>query len=276
VTPPGARADGAVLLYAHGGAYHWNGPRTHAELADRLGRAAGAPVLLPRYRLAPEHPFPAACADVVAVHDALAHAGARVVVGGDSCGGGLAVACAATARTRGVLPPLGVAVLSPWVDLTASSPSVEARAHRDPYCPPELIRACAASYLQGGDPRDPHASPLWADLRGLPPLLVLVGSEETLHDEALALARAARRAGTHVECRVYAGQEHVFPQIDDPSAADDLAVRDAVARFGAFCRARWDGGLPGPGGVGAPPPTSSDRTTDRPPHPSSTGFPRSA
>jgi len=236
LTPPGARDDAAVL-YLHGGGYVIGSARSHRHLAAAIGVAAKSRVLLPDYRLAPEHPFPAAVDDAVAAYRWLLDrkvAPARIVIAGDSAGGGLTVATLLALRDAGVpLPAAGVCI-SPWVDLTGSGASYRTRAEVDPIVKRAGIDGMATAYLAGKDAKTPLASPLFADLRGLPPLLVQVGDDEVLLDDAVQLAERARKAGVDVTLEAADKMVHVwhwfFPMLDEGQAAID--------RIGAFVQAR--------------------------------------
>lgn len=225
--PPAARA-GAALLYLHGGGYTIGSPRSHRHLAAAIGRAAGASVLLPDYRLAPEHPFPAAVEDAVSAYRALldrGHAPARTVIAGDSAGGGLTVATLLALRDRKLpLPAAGVCI-SPWVDLTCSGASYGEKASSDPIVTREGVSEMARAYLGAADARAPLASPLFADLAGLPPLLIHVGSEEVLRDDAVALADRAKAAGVDATLEIWPDMVHVWhwflPMLDEAGAAVD-------------------------------------------------------
>ena len=227
LTPPGARADAAVL-YLHGGGYVIGSPRSHRHLAAAIGRAAQASVLLPDYRLAPEHPFPAAVDDAVAAYRWLLGRGiapARIAIAGDSAGGGLTVATLLALRDAKVpLPGAGICI-SPWTDMTCSAPSYTSRAEADPIVKVAGVSDMAKAYLGGKDPKTPLASPLFADLRGLPPLLVHVGDDEVLLDDATGLAKQARAAGVDVSLEVWPKMIHVwhwfFPMLDEGQAAVD-------------------------------------------------------
>jgi acetyl esterase/lipase len=214
---PGARQDRA-LVYLHGGGYCLGGVATHRGLVARLSRTARLRVLNVDYRLAPEHPHPAAVLDAVAaVRFAYASglAPSRVAVGGDSAGGGLALATLLRLRDAGLpLPAAGVCI-SPWTDLTGSGESVRTRADLDPLVDADDLRILADAYLGGGDPRAPLASPLFADLRGLPPLLVHVGTAEILLDDATGLAERARDVGVPVELEVWDDMIHVWHAFAD-------------------------------------------------------------
>lgn len=236
--PPGAGED--VLFYLHGGGYGGGSAKSHGELAARLARAAGAVAYLPEYRLAPEHRFPAALDDALAAYRALiAEVGdaTRVVVGGDSAGGGLAVAMAVAIRDAGEPLPRALALLSPWLDLTCTSPSWDSRFEGDPVLDHHL-RDSAKDYLGEADPRDPLASPLFADLQGLPPTLILVGTHEILYDDALSFADVATEQGVNVELEIGHELIHVWPIF--PITPEAVASTARVGRFLATAS-----GLPG-------------------------------
>jgi len=233
----GVRAD-AVLLYLHGGGYVIGSPRSHRHLAAALARSAGLSCLLLDYRLAPEHPFPAAVDDALAGYRWLVEekkiAPERIAVGGDSAGGGLTMATLVAIReARLHLPRAGVCI-SPWTDLTCSAASFQAKAASDPLVTLEGVSAMARAYLGATDPRTPLASPLFADLRGLPPLLIHVGSEEVLLDDASHLAERARAAGVDVTLEVWEPMIHVWhwflPWLDEAQAA--------VEKIGGFLRSQ--------------------------------------
>jgi epsilon-lactone hydrolase len=234
--PPAARA-GAALLYLHGGGYVIGSPRSHRHLAAALGGAAATATLLPDYRLAPEHPFPAAVEDAVAAYRWLLARGvppAGIVVAGDSAGGGLTVATLLALRDRGLpLPAAGVCI-SPWVDLTCSGASYATKAADDPIVTQTGVAEMARAYLGSADARTPLASPAFADLAGLPPLLVQVGSEEVLLDDAVTLAERAKAAGVGATLEVWPDMIHVWhwfhPMLDEG--------RKAIGVIGDFVRAR--------------------------------------
>ena len=228
IHPAGARED-AVLLYLHGGGYVIGSPRSHRHLAESLARSAGIACLLPDYRLAPEHPFPAAVDDALAAYRSLVErrkiAPGRIAVAGDSAGGGLAVATLLAIRSAGLPMPGAAVCISPWTDLTCSAPSYQTKAATDPLVALPGITAMARDYLGSADPRTPLASPLFADLRGLPPLLIHVGSEEVLLDDASRLAERARAAGVDATLEVWEGMIHVWhwflPWLDEAQGAVD-------------------------------------------------------
>jgi epsilon-lactone hydrolase len=232
---PGADA-GRVLLFLHGGGYEFGPLRSDGELAARLGRASGVRVLFPEYRLAPEQPFPAAIDDVLAAWRWLRTdrdlSTGSMAVAGDSAGGGLAVALLAATRDAGEALPAAAVLLSPTVDLTSSGASMTARADQDPISTPPMLRQFASDYLAGNDPKDPLASPLFASLSGLPPLLIQVGTADLLLSDSERLARAAE-AGVDVTLEIGEGLPHVYQlMLGTPEAAE------ATERIGKFLRVR--------------------------------------
>jgi epsilon-lactone hydrolase len=233
---PGADAD-RVLLFLHGGGYQLGSLRSDGELAARLGRASRMRVLFPEYRLAPEHPFPAAIDDVLAVWQWLRTdqqlSASSIAVAGDSAGGGLTVALLVATRDAGDALPAAAVLMSPTVDLTSSGASMTDRADEDPISTPTLLHLLASDYLAGADPRTPLASPLFASLSGLPPLLVQVGTADLLLSDSERLAEAATDAGVDVRLEVGEGLPHVYQlALGTPEAAD------ATERVGRFLRAR--------------------------------------
>jgi len=233
--PPGAGDD--LLLYLHGGGYGGGSSRSHSELAARLARAAGAVAVLPDYRLAPEHSFPAALDDATAAYRALLAEldgdASRLVVGGDSAGGGLAVAMCVALRDAGDPLPRALGLLSPWLDLTCSSPSWDERFEGDPVLDHSL-RTAAERYLGGADPRDPLCSPLFADLSELPSMLVMVGTHEILYDDAVSFAEETARTGTEVELEIGHELIHVWPIF--PITPEAVASTARIGRFFAASR----------------------------------------
>lgn len=224
-----ARAD-AAIVYLHGGGYVLGGIGTHGALGARLSAATGLSVLVLDYRLAPEHPYPAALDDAVAAVDWLIDRGvdaARIVIAGDSAGGGLTLATLATLRDRGTLVAAGVA-LSPWADLTCRNPSFEERADVDPLVAPGPLRAYAEAYAGGVPLDDPGLSPGLGDLAGLPPILIQVGGLEILLDDSVRAADAITRAGGEVTLQRWDEAVHVFQMFDTPES--DAAIAD-IAEF---------------------------------------------
>ena len=209
---PGAAED-AVLLYLHGGAYISGTPESYRGLAAELARAAGVRGIALDYRLAPEHPFPAAVDDAVAGYEALLARGfapGRIVIAGDSAGGGLAMAALVALRDKGAPLPAAALLISPWADLTGNACSLESKAAEDPTLTAEALDIAAAHYLGGASAQHPLASPVLADLTGLPPMLIQVGSAEILLDDALALAAAAGRANAPVRLEIWPQMPHVW------------------------------------------------------------------
>lgn len=222
---------GAVLVWFHGGAYVAGSAFTHRGMLGRIARAGGVSVVAPEYRLAPEHPAPAAFDDALAAIAALGLPPGQLILGGDSAGGGLAAAVCADLCTRGQVP-LGLVLLSPWTDLTLSGASLSANARRDPMLPssamPEAVRQ-----IQGQlDPADPRISPLFADWRLACPTLVQVGTTEVLLDDSLRLVDVLRKAGAEVTLERLPGAPHVLawfaPWIPESNRA--------IERIGGFIR----------------------------------------
>jgi acetyl esterase/lipase len=207
---PPARRLGATLLYLHGGGYVFGSPLSHRTMVARLVAAAGLPAILPDYRLAPEHPFPAAPDDALAAYGDLITQG-PVILGGDSAGGGLALALLGDILARGLPRPLGLFAMSPLTDLTFSGASFRTNAQAEALLPAERADELAQMYLQGADPAHPRASPLFADLTGAPPVWLSVGTTEILRDDATRLATKLTAQGTQVTLREGAGLPHVWP-----------------------------------------------------------------
>ena len=232
-----ADADpGRTLLYLHGGGYMLGSVATHRNLAGRIAREARARCLSLDYRLAPEHPFPAAVEDALAAYRWLLGSGAdpaRLAIAGDSAGGGLTLATLVSLRDAGDPLPACAVCLSPLTDLEGTGDSV--RTADDPLISDSsAIRGMTETYLQGGDPRDPRASPLHADYAGLPPLLIQVGTREVLLDDSTRVADRARAAGVDVSLEVEEGLIHVWPLF----GPDVPESRASVERIGEFVRER--------------------------------------
>ena len=235
VTAPGADA-GRAVLYLHGGGYVIGSINTHRDFASRISRAAKARVLLIDYRLAPEHPFPAAVEDSVAAYRWMLAQGlkpSRIAVAGDSAGGGLTVATLVAIRDAKLATPAAGVCLSPWIDLEALGDSMKSKASVDPMVQKEGLLEMAAHYLNGQDARSPLAAPLYADLAGLPPLLVQVGTAETLLDDSTRLAERARKAGVKVTLEPWNDMIHVF-QVFAPMLDEG---QQAIDKIGEFVRA---------------------------------------
>lgn len=235
IVPQGASAKG-VVLYLHGGSFIAGSIASHRTLAGNVAIAANARVLLLDYRLAPEHPFPAGLEDAAAVYDWIVSQGidpAGLVVAGDSAGGNLALALLVMLRDGGRPLPAAAVCLSPNPDLTYSSESWVTNARSDVMISERKERQAVAVYLRGNDPRNPLASPYFADLRGLPPMLLQVGSYEVLRSDVERFADKARQAGVEATLEVWPGMQHEWQF----TAKIIPEGRKAIARIGAFVRA---------------------------------------
>lgn len=211
-TPSGAPTDSSAL-YLHGGGYCIGSLNTHRTFVAHLAKSAGIRFVSVDYRLAPENPFPAAVDDAISAYRALTRGGAfpnRIVVGGDSAGGGLTLAALAALRDAGDPLPAAAFTLSPWTDLANTGASVDSRASADPLLEPWELYAFADRYLDGSDPRNSLASPLYGDFRGFPPLLIHVGDAEILLDDSARLAQRARNAGVNVTFKHEPEMVHVW------------------------------------------------------------------
>jgi len=212
--PKGARED-KVLFYLHGGAYALGSRRTHRQLASHMAREAGVTAVLPEYRLAPEHPFPAAIEDAVAVYRALLESGFKpedIVISGDSAGGGLSVATLLALRHAGDPLPAAAVLISPFLDVTVSGESATTRADQDPWFSVSDIAVVARNYCPDETKwRDPLVSPVFANVAGLPPMLIQVGDDEILLDDSTRLAAKLETAGVDVELEVWPDMWHAFP-----------------------------------------------------------------
>lgn len=232
IVPSGA-PPGRVIVYFHGGGFRIGSIASHRDLIARIAAASGFRTLAIDYRLAPEHRFPAALEDAVAALEWLGGQGydaAHIALAGDSAGGNLVLASMLELRRRGRELPVAAALMSPWTDLAATGASYETRAKADPIHQRSMILALAKNYLgEDGDPRDPLVSPLYADLAGLPPLLIQAGDLETVRDDSTMLAERASAAGVEVELQVWDGMIHVFQMFPEiPQAGEAVA---AVAAF---------------------------------------------
>ena len=236
--PKGARAD-KILLYLHGGAYILGSRRTHRQLVSHMAREAGITAVLPEYRLAPEYPFPAGIDDAVAVYRALLESGYSpqdIVISGDSAGGGLSLALTLSLRDAGELLPAGVVCISPWTDLTMSSASHREKARAEMTLHPDNLRLWALCYAGEGDLQNPLISPYFAEYAGfypsgtMPPLLIQVGGEEVLLDDARVVAEKAKAVGMDVTLSVYEGMWHVWHMMGTmlPEGRDAF---DEIGRF---------------------------------------------
>jgi epsilon-lactone hydrolase len=227
-----------IFLLLHGGGYNAGSPKTHRKLAANLARATNMRVLTPDYRLAPEHPFPAGVKDALLAFGWLLSQGRKesdIVIGGDSAGGGLALSMLLALREAGAPMPRAAVLMAPWTDLTVSSPSYERLRSRDPIITREGLREAGLWYAGRRDPADPMLSPLFADLTGLPPLLIHAGGDEVMVDDSRLLGERAQVAGVDVTMKIWPGLWHVFH-----SATPDVpeAVQ-AIAEIGEFVRGRF-------------------------------------
>jgi acetyl esterase/lipase len=233
---PEAAAD-RVLLYLHGGGYMIGSMRTHRVPLSRLSRAAGVRVLGLEYRLAPENPFPAALEDSVAAYRWLLSEGCdpgKITIGGDSAGGGLTMAVLVALRYLGEPMPAAGICLSPWVDLEGTGESMNTKAEEDPIVQREMLEFMTDLYVGNRDRRAPLAAPLYADLRGLPPLLIQVGTAETLLDDSKRLADRAKAAGVEVDLQIWDDMVHVWHLFAPVLPEGQQAIED----IGEFVRRR--------------------------------------
>ncbi len=223
-----------IVLYLHGGGYLFGSSKSHRQVLIAMAKALQAPVYGLDYRLAPEHPFPAAVEDAAHAYRWLAsrHPNAGIVLAGDSAGAGLAIATAIGARDAGSSAVKAIVAFSPYADLAVTGASVEANAKSCAMFTPRGVREAAALYLAGADARDPRASPLYADFKGLPPMLLFASRHEILRDDTLRLAERATAAGVKVELIVRDRLPHVWPVFVTllPEARDAFATVTAFAR----------------------------------------------
>jgi epsilon-lactone hydrolase len=221
-----------VVLYFHGGVYVMGDASLAAGLASQVGRRTDAKVISVDYRLAPEHPYPAAVDDALAAYEALLNNGiapSDIVLAGESAGGGLAIATLVNARDRGLPLPAAAYVMSPYADLTLAGASMDTRGDVDPLLSREGLQARVTDYVSGRDAGLALVSPIFADLAGLPPLIIQAGTHEVLLDDALRLAQRAADADVEVTLEITPGVPHVFQAysaiLDEGAAALDRAGR---------------------------------------------------
>jgi len=227
---------GARILYLHGGGYVLGSAQAFTNFVGQIAVRTGADTFVADYRLAPEHPFPAAMDDAVAAYLGLAASGTeRIVVVGDSAGGGLTLALLSMLISEtNILQPAGAAVMSPWTDLALTGASFRTRAEADPIFTHGALEAFASAYLQGHNATDPKASPLYGALKGLPPIRIDAGDDEVLLDDSIRYAAKARAAGSNVELVVWTGMPHVF----QTSLGQFRAAEHSVAAICDFLRRR--------------------------------------
>ena len=232
VIPAGMGSE-RVILYLHGGAYNAGSTRSHRALAANIAYASRARALTIDYRLAPEHPYPAALVDAFSAYRWLLDEGFRpeqIAVTGDSAGGGLTIALLTALRERGYPMPAAAVVLSPWTDLSASGASWQENAKADYLIHGSKLKEAARLYLKDTNPQTPLASPVYARLEGLPPLLIQVGSDEVLLSDSERLAENARLCGVDATLEIWEGMQHVWH-----FAASFLPeARQAIDRVGEF------------------------------------------
>ncbi len=234
ISASNAKPDRAIL-YFHGGGYSFGSPRSHRDLGEFLSQAAEAHVFMLDYRLAPENPFPAAVEDATAAYRWLLKSGFKpgnIALSGDSAGGGLTLCALLSIRDNDLPLPACAVPLSPWVDLECTGGTMDTKADVDPMVGRDFTRQLAELYIPSGDLRHPLASPMYGNLKGLPPLLVQVGERETLLDDAVRITDLARAAGVDVTLEVEPEQIHVFQifatRLDEGAAA--------IARIGTFIK----------------------------------------
>ncbi|MBU2489100.1 MAG: alpha/beta hydrolase [Proteobacteria bacterium] len=244
-----AHEDGRTLLYLHGGAYMMGSIRTHRPLASIVSRLARARGVIIGYRLAPEHPHPAALEDALAAYRALLDQGtdpARMAVAGDSAGGGLTLALLLALRDAGDPLPAAAYCMSPWTDLTQWKKSVEFERTGQPCRTDLYLRYVARLYAAGADTAHPYVSPALGDYTGLPPLLIQAAREEALRDDAARVAQKAREAGVPVTLNLYAGSTHVLPALGGINDQGRGLLREAAG----FLKTHMEKGNPAPEGSG--------------------------
>jgi acetyl esterase/lipase len=233
---PEVAHDPASIFYLHGGGYQLGSLRSHRAFLELLSSMTRTRVYFPEYRLAPEHRYPAAVDDSVAAYEAVLKSGVPtedVVVVGDSAGGGLALATVLALRDRAGQLPAAVVAMSPWADLVGTGESRQSQRELDPMVQQAMLDDMASAYLGAVDPTTPYASPIHADFRDFPPLLLQVGQTEILRDDAVRVAQAAELAGVEVELEVWSEMTHVFQTFGPilPSGHEAFDALEHVAQF---------------------------------------------
>jgi epsilon-lactone hydrolase len=236
---PQRAIEGSAILYFHGGAYVLGSAAVYRKFVGQIAARAKTAIFIPDYGLAPERPFPAAINDAEAVYRGLAESGvSRLILAGDSAGGGLALALlllVTAAASEGKLPkPLAAAVMSPWTDLALTGESITTRATSDPLLRRDALEQAARLYLGDAGRNDPRASPLYGEFLGLPPVLLHVGEDEILLDDAARFADQVEAAGGEAQLHVWEGMTHVFP-----SNLSLQAANDALKNIGTFLEAHF-------------------------------------
>lgn len=241
---PGERVSAAgvdptrVILHFHGGVYVMGSVATHRNMAAHLSALAGAPVFLPEYRLAPEHPFPAAVEDACHAYGWVLEQGfapERIALSGDSAGGGLVFASMMALRDENAPLPAALASISAWTDLAATGQSLTHNLNDDPMLNGDAVAPAAGIYLSGHDAKDPLASPLYGDLRGLPPCLMMVGASEVLKDDTTRMADRLEKAGVDITLEVWPDVPHIWPVF----AGRLPEGKSALKNISGFFQAHW-------------------------------------
>ncbi len=224
---PGVAEEAPILLYFHGGGYFFGSPKTVRNMVGRVARSAGLRALLPAYRLAPEYPFPAAPDDALAIYREVvdAHPDRAIVLGGDSAGGGLALVLLSQITALGLPKPALTIALSPLTDLTTSGASVRDNDATEVVLPAERMDELAKYYLDGADPRDPRASPLFADFTGATPVLITASRAEIFLDDARRMALVLEDQGVSVDLQLADGLPHVWQMFAGPLPEANSSVR---------------------------------------------------
>jgi acetyl esterase/lipase len=237
VIPDGA-ADAPVLFHLHGGGYVLGNPAASRPLTTAFALKSGARVVSIDYRLAPEHPFPAAVEDSMKAYRALLAGGTpavKIAIGGESAGGGLAVTTLLSARVQGLAMPACAFAISPWVDMSCSAPTFDSLAHLDPMLTRWSLKEMANGYLAGANEKNPLASPLLGDFQGLPPLLIHAGSDEVLLDDARGLHERATQAGVASTLAVWEDMIHVWHMFHPLLPEGDRAIDEILT----FVKSHW-------------------------------------
>ena len=235
IVASGPENDGDVIIYCHGGGFCVGSADSRRKMGGHLAKLLRASVVVTDYRLAPEHPFPAAIEDSVAVYKGLRAElpeGRRIVIAGDSAGGNLAIATVLKLRDLGEPLPAAIIAFSPWLDMETSGETIETKSGTDRLVNRGTLEGMAATYLAGASPTDPLANPLKADLAGLPPVYVNAGTSEILLSDTTRFADAAEAAGVDVTVSIVEGMQHVFPCL----AGRAPVVDDELAKVGNWYR----------------------------------------
>lgn len=234
VTISDSSVSNNVILYLHGGGYVSGSIKTHIGLGARIARGSKARVLMIDYRLGPENPFPAALEDAIAAYHWLVNDEGinptNIVIAGDSAGGGLTLACLVKLRDTEASLPVAAVCLSPWTDLANTGETIRTKAELDPFITPEGVEFMAKKYLGESDSKDPLASPLYANLQGLPPLLIQVGTSEILLDDSIRFSDRAKAAGVEVQLAVWDDMIHVFAAFAEWAPEGRQAI-DQICEF---------------------------------------------